>query len=54
MPDWVVFDFKHMYEFFQTKGLKASPEAIERQTKLLGHAPRSFGAFASETAAAWK
>ena len=54
MPDWLVYDFKHMYAFFQAKGLKASPEAIERQTRLLGHAPRSFGAFVSETAAGWR
>ena len=54
MPDWAVYDYKHMYAFFQAKGLKASPEAIERQTKLLGHTPRSFGAFVSETAAAWQ
>ena len=54
MPDWLVFDFKHMYAFFQAKGLKASPEAIERQTRMLGHVPRSFGAFAAETAAGWK
>ncbi len=54
MPDWLVYDFRHMYVFFQAKGLKASPEAIERQTKLLGHSPRSFGAFVGETAAAWK
>ena len=33
MPDWAVYDFKHMYAFFQAKGLKASPEAIERQTQ---------------------
>ena len=54
MPDWAVYDVRHMYVFFQAKGLKASPEAIERQTKLLGHSPRSFGAFVGETAAAWK
>jgi uncharacterized protein YbjT (DUF2867 family) len=53
MPDWLVFDFKHMYDFFQKRGLKATPEAIERQTRLLGHAPRSYGAFVSETATAW-
>jgi uncharacterized protein YbjT (DUF2867 family) len=53
MPDYLVYDFKHMYDFFQTKGLKASPEAIDRQTRLLGHAPRSYGAFVSETASAW-
>jgi uncharacterized protein YbjT (DUF2867 family) len=54
MPDWAVFDFKHMYAFFQKEGLKASPEAIDRQTRLLGHVPRSLGAFATETASAWK
>jgi uncharacterized protein YbjT (DUF2867 family) len=54
MPDWAVFDFKNMYAFFQERGLKATPEAIERQTRLLGHAPRSFGAFVGETASAWR
>jgi uncharacterized protein YbjT (DUF2867 family) len=54
MPDWAVFDFKHMYDYFQKHGLKASQDAIDRQTKLLGHSPRSFGAFVSETAAAWR
>ncbi len=53
MPDWAVYDFRNMYEFFQEKGLKASAEAIDRQTRLLGHAPRSYGAFVAETAAAW-
>ena len=54
MPDYLVYDFKHMYDFFQKQGLKASPAAIGRQTTLLGHAPRSFGAFVSETASAWR
>lgn len=54
LPDWMVFDFKEMYAHFQKHGLKASADAIARQTRLLGHAPRSFDAFASETAAAWK
>lgn len=53
MPDWMVFDFREMYHFFQTAGLKASPEAIARQTQLVGHAPRAFEPFAQETAAAW-
>ena len=54
LPDWMVFDFRYMYEHFQKDGLIASAEAIARQTKLLGHAPRGFDAFARETAAAWK
>jgi uncharacterized protein YbjT (DUF2867 family) len=54
LPAWLVFDFRYMYEYFQKNGLIASPEAITRQTKLLGHAPRGFDAFAQETAAAWR
>lgn len=54
MPGWMVFDLKLMYEFFQKEGLKATAEDIERQTKLLGHAPRGFEEFARETAAMWK
>ena len=53
-PDWTVFDFRYMYEHFQKHGLIASAEAIARQTRLLGHAPRAFDAFAKETAAAWR
>ena len=54
LPDWMVFDFRFMYEHFQKNGLIASAEAIARQTKLLGHAPRGFDAFAKETAAQWQ
>jgi uncharacterized protein YbjT (DUF2867 family) len=54
LPDWMVFDFRMMYEHFQQEGLKATPETLERQTKLIGHPPRSFAAFTAETAAAWQ
>jgi uncharacterized protein YbjT (DUF2867 family) len=54
LPDWMVFDFRYMYEHFQKNGLIASAEAIARVTRLLGHAPRGFDAFAKETAAAWR
>lgn len=54
LPATVAYDFKLMWEFFQREGLIASPEAIERLTKVLGHAPRPFDAFVTETAAAWK
>lgn len=53
LPHWMVFDFREMYLHFQQQGLKASADAIARQTKLLGHAPRSYGAFVAETAAHW-
>lgn len=54
LPDWMVFDFKLMYAHFQKVGLKATSAALDRQQKLLGHVPRTFEAFAAETAAAWK
>jgi uncharacterized protein YbjT (DUF2867 family) len=54
LPDWMVFDFRYMFEHFQKNGLLAGPEDIARLTKLLGHAPRGFDAFAKETAAAWR
>jgi hypothetical protein len=50
----MVFDFRYMYEHFQKNGLIASADAIARQTKLIGHAPRGFDAFANETAAVWR
>lgn len=53
MPDWMVFDFKHMFAFFQKNGLKATSDDIRLQTKMLGHAPRAFEEFAKETAATW-
>ena len=53
LPDYMAYDFRHMYEHFQRNGLKASPEAVARLTTLLGRPPRAFRAFAEETAAAW-
>lgn len=54
LPGWMVFDLRVMYAHFQAEGLKASPDGLERLARLLGHAPRSFQAFADETAAAWR
>jgi hypothetical protein len=54
LPDWMAFDFRHMYAHFQAEGLRASPEAVARLTTLLGHPPRSFRAFAEECASAWR
>lgn len=54
LPAWMVFDLRLMYKFFQDKGLRATPSDIDVQTKLLGHAPRSFEDFASEMARIWK
>lgn len=53
LPEWLVHDFKIMYEFFQKHGLKASKEDFAQQEKILGHAPRSFDAYVAETVLAW-
>ncbi len=53
MPEWMVYDFKAMYAFFQKTGLKGSKTGAERQARLIGHPARPFEAFARETAKAW-
>ena len=54
LPPSTLYDFKLMYAYFQKHGLKASAGDVATQTKVLGHAPRSFAAYAKEMAAAWK
>lgn len=54
MTDWMLFDFKMMFEFFQKEGLKATKKDIRRLTALLGHPPRTLSDFAKETAEMWK
>lgn len=53
MPDWMAFDFKLMYQFFQDEGLKATTEDLRKLTALLGHSPRSLEEFAKATAQTW-
>lgn len=54
MDPVVAFDFKLMYKFFQEQGLLAGASDIERLGRVLGHAPRSYGAFIEETVRSWK
>jgi len=54
LPAAQLYDFKHMYAFFQKDGLKATPADLAQLTTVLGHPPRGFGAYAAEMAAAWK
>jgi uncharacterized protein YbjT (DUF2867 family) len=53
LPAWAVFDYKLMYEHFQTEGCRASGEDLARQQELLGREPRRFEDFARETALEW-
>ncbi len=54
MPDWRVRDLRIMYKFFQDHGTAAGKADLEKQLKLLGHAPRSFDDFAKEVANEWR
>jgi uncharacterized protein YbjT (DUF2867 family) len=53
MPEWLVYDARMMFEHLQKAGLRATPLDVDAQTRILGHAPRSFSAFAKETAKVW-
>jgi len=53
LPDWMAFDFRLMYEFFQKYGLEGTREDVDRLTKVLGHPPRRFQDFVRETAKLW-
>ena len=54
MPQWMVEDFRVMYDYFQQHGLKADPADLEKQQQLLGGPPRGFDAFVEELAAEWR
>lgn len=54
MPDWLVFDFRMMYAYFQEQGFKAAKSDIRSFTALLEHPPRKLEDFARETAEMWK
>ena len=53
LPAFGAYDFRHMYDFFQKKGLKATEQDVAELTRVLGHQPRSLEAFAEESAKAW-
>ena len=54
MPSWLIYDLRAMFEGFHSEGFTATAVQIARLTKLLGHAPRSYEAFATQTASEWK
>lgn len=53
LPDWMAFDFRLMYEYFQKAGLQATDAELERLTQIMGHEPRRYEDFVNETTAAW-
>jgi uncharacterized protein YbjT (DUF2867 family) len=53
LPAWHALDLRLMFGRYQTEGAVATADDIARLTKLLGHAPRSYAAFARDAAAQW-
>ena len=53
IPSWHAMDMRLMLSRYQTAGAVASASDLARLASLLGHAPRSYSAFAQEAAAQW-
>ena len=52
-PAWTAFDIRMMFQGYLERGFAAGPGDLETLTALLGHLPRTYEAFARETAAEW-
>jgi uncharacterized protein YbjT (DUF2867 family) len=53
-PSWSAYDLRTMFQGYFDHGSASTETQVARLTKLLGHAPRSYEEFATETAAIWK
>jgi uncharacterized protein YbjT (DUF2867 family) len=53
LPAWHALDLRLMFGRYQSDGAVATADDLARLTTLLGHAPRSYAAFARDAAAQW-
>jgi len=53
-PSWAAFDIRMMFQGYLERGFVAEDGDAATLTKLLGHGPRAYEAFARETAAEWR
>jgi uncharacterized protein YbjT (DUF2867 family) len=54
MPAWSAFDLRVMFQGYFERGFASTEAEVARFAKLLGHAPRTYDDFATETATLWK
>ena len=54
MPSWSAYDLRMMFQGYLERGFASTQTELDRLTKLLGRAPRTYEDFAAETAASWK
>lgn len=53
-PSWSAFDIRMMFQGYLERGFIADAGDIETLTELLGHTPRRYQDFASETVLNWQ
>jgi hypothetical protein len=53
-PSWSAFDVRMMFERYLERGFVAEDGDLETLTELLGHSPRRYEDFASETFVKWQ
>ena len=54
MPSWSAFDLRMMLQGYFERGFASTETEVARITKVLGHAPRGYEEFASQTTAMWR
>lgn len=54
MPSWSAFDLRMMLQGYFDRGFASTETEVARLSKLLGHTPRSYEDFATETAELWR
>jgi uncharacterized protein YbjT (DUF2867 family) len=53
MPSWSAYDLRMMFQGYFDRGFASTESEVARLSALLGRAPRSYEAFAAETAKQW-
>jgi uncharacterized protein YbjT (DUF2867 family) len=53
-PSWSAFDIRMMFQGYLERGFAAEDGDVEILTKLLGHPPRRYEEFATETVREWQ
>lgn len=52
-PGWSAFDLRMMFQGYFDRGFASTQTEVSRLSKLLGHSPRGYEQFASDTAKMW-
>ncbi len=54
VPSWSAYDLRVMFQGYFDRGFLSTETEVTRLARLLGRTPRTYEAFAMETAAAWQ